>query len=317
MKKNSYVVGIDGGGTKTAALLADLNGRILAEDTGGPSNFQMIGVEQAARVLYSLIQGCCQKAGCGFSDVVSVAAGLTGAGRESDQERMKKAFVGHAQSFGTDFEHVRIDSDARIALEGAFKGASGIILIAGTGSIAFAKTSAGAILRVGGWGRMIGDEGSGYAIGRDGLNIVSRELDGRGKKTLLTRLLADQFGLSSQEKIIAAVYRNNFDIASVAPLVIEAAEKNDHECQRIMNRAAFDLTEHIRSLTFKIEHASRGAGKKIPLAFVGSLLTSETMFARIVQHKIEFSLPQVTVTRPQSPPAHGAVLMALEKTRHD
>ncbi len=317
MKKDAYVVGIDGGGTKTAAILTDLSGKTLAEDTGGPSNFQMIGVDQAAQVLLSVIQGCCKKAGCTPSDITSVVAGLTGAGRESDQERMKKAFLDHGREFGAEFDHLIIESDARIALEGAFKGSSGIILIAGTGSIAFGKAQDGTILRVGGWGRMIGDEGSGYAIGRDGLNIVSKELDGRGKKTLLSQLVADQFGLSSQERIIGSVYRNNFDIASLAPAVIEAAAKHDMECERILNRAAFELSEHVRALTFKIERAARGTRTKIPLSFIGGLLTAESVFSRVVKHKIEYSLPQVMVVRPQSSPAFGAVLMALEKTKQD
>ncbi|MBI2618615.1 MAG: hypothetical protein HYW57_00870 [Ignavibacteriales bacterium] len=315
MRKNSYVVGIDGGGTKTAAMLADPNGTILAEDTGGPSNFQLIGVDQAAQVLFSVIQGCCGKAGCALSDVKSVVAGLTGAGRESDRERMQQAFHNHTRGFGTDFDLVTVESDARIALEGAFKGGSGIILIAGTGSIAFGKAPGGAILRVGGWGRLVGDEGSGYSIGKDGLNIVSKELDGRGGKTLLTKLVAEKFGLSNQEQIITAVYRNNFDIASLAPLVIEAAAKQDKECERILNRAAFELSEHVRSLTFKIEEAARGTRKKIPLAFIGSILTSENIFSRVVKHKIEYSLPQVSVIKPQSAPAHGAVLMALEQMK--
>ena len=312
MEKPYYVIGIDGGGTKTAALLADEKGKTLAEDAGGPSNFQFIGVDQAARVLFSVISQCCQKAGCPISQVKCVVAGLTGAGRPSDQERMQKAFEAHARQSGAEFGTLKIESDARIALEGAFEGASGIILIAGTGSIAFGKTTEGDVFRVGGWGRIVGDEGSGFMIGREGLNAVTKELDGRGKKTQLTVIVAEKFGLSSQERIIAEVYRNNFDLASLAPLVIEAASKHDQECERILNRAAFELSEHVRALTLRMERATRGARQKIPLSFVGSLLTEDSVFPKIVKHKIEFTTPQIVVRKPQSTPAYGAALMALK-----
>jgi N-acetylglucosamine kinase-like BadF-type ATPase len=241
----------------------------------------------------------------------AAVAGLTGAGRPADQQRMREAFLDHLRKEGLPSEHVAIESDARIALEGAFKGSAGIILIAGTGSIAFGKTQEGEVFRVGGWGRVLGDEGSGYSIGRDALNLVTRNLDGRGKETLLTKLVADRFGLKDQESIIQAVYRGNFDIASVAPLVIEAANLHDTESERVLNRAAFELTEHIRTLTFILEGATRAARQKIPLSFVGSLLDKQTTLSKIVKHKIEFSIPQITVVRPQATPAFGAVLMAL------
>lgn len=311
MSKVTLVIGIDGGGTKTSAMLADSHGIVLAEESGGPSNFQIMGAEKAAGNLFTIVTDLCQKAGRPLADVHALVAGLTGAGREPDQERMKAAFQDHARNFGALFPRIRIESDARVAIEGAFEGASGIILIAGTGSIAFGKTPEGKILRTGGWGRFIGDEGSGYVIGRDGLAAVCKELDGRGRKTLLTGLVADHFGLSNQERIIEQVYKNNFDIASIAPFVIRAASDRDLECGRILNRAAFELSELVRGLTLRMERETRGPRQKIPLSFVGSLLTGEAVFPKIVKHKIESSLPQITVRKPQGAPAYGAVLMAL------
>ena len=309
--KPACVIGFDGGGTKTTAILADRKGNVLAEVSGGPSNFQIIGVEQASELLLSLLTQCCEKAGKPSSEVKAAVAGLTGAGRPGDQQRMREAFSEHARKLGMPLEYAAIESDARVALEGSFKGGAGIILIAGTGSIAYGKTQEGQVFRVGGWGRVIGDEGSGYAIGRDALNLVTKHLDGRGKETLLIKLVADRFGLKDQEGIINAVYRNNFDVASVAPLVIEAAGLRDTESERILNRAAFELTEHIRTLTFKLEGATRAPRQKIPLSFIGSLLAEQTLLARIAKHKIEFSIPQITVVRAQASPAFGAVLMAL------
>lgn len=311
MAKKEFVIGIDGGGTKTAAMLADMQGNVIAEETAGASNFQIIGTDKSADVLLDLIRKCCKAAGCSFADVQCIVAGLTGAGRDSDKKQMNDALVALAKENRITLNQVVIESDARIALEGAFRGQAGIILIAGTGSIAFAKDHSGAIYRTGGWGRLLGDEGSGHTIGRDGLNAVTRHLDGRGKETLLTKLVAKEFGLSSQEKIIAAVYREQFDVASVAPLVIQTAQKGDAECARILNKATFELSEHVRALVKKIEKSARVV-RKIPLSFVGSVITSDNVLTKILANKITFSLPQITVVKPQTTPAYGAVLMAIQ-----
>lgn len=314
MAKKQFVIGIDGGGTKTAALLSDLNGNVLVEETGGPSNFQIIGVQKASEVIVSLVKKCCEEIGCSPSEILTIVAGLTGAGREGDKERMKLAVLEEARKRKTAISNVIIESDGRIALEGAFRGKPGIILIAGTGSFALAKDHKGGIHRAGGWGRILGDEGSGYVIGRDGLNAVTKHLDGRGKETLLTRLIAERLGLGNQEAIITAVYRENFDIARVAPLVIEAAEAKDTEAARILNKHTFELFEHVRTLVNKIEESTRMRAK-IPLSFIGSVIGAESVYKKILQHKIVFSLPQVTVVAPQASPAFGAVLLAAQSVK--
>ncbi len=318
MARKQCVLGIDGGGTKTAAVLADSYGNVLAEDVGGPSNFLMIGVEEAAATILAVAEGCCEKAGLSLGHIHTVIAGLTGAGRASERERMETGLKNAAEAKGVSFERIIIETDARIALEGAVGKQAGMILIGGTGSIALGKTHDGKVFRVGGWGRILGDEGSGYAIGRDGLNIVTRQLDGRGKTTLLTDLLAQHMNLKTQDTIITAVYRENFDVASVAPLVIEAAEQHDAECERILNKATFELTEHVRALTLALESAMRDrARRKLPLAFIGSVISNPSVFTKILEHKITFSLPQVVIIKPQHPPAYGAVLLALNESHQE
>jgi N-acetylglucosamine kinase-like BadF-type ATPase len=314
MKSKQLVVGLDGGGTKTEAILADPSGTILCQKTGGPSNFQILGVEKAATVILDLVQQCSAEANCQAGDIAVVVAGLTGAGREADRNRMLDAVREEMKRRDLSFERVIIESDARIALEGAFGGAAGIILIGGTGSIAFGKGHDGSIYRVGGWGRILGDEGSGYAIGREGLNAVTRQLDGRIRSTILTTLVGQKFGLTSQEKIIQAVYKEQFDVASIAPLVIHGASQHDLECERILNKATFELTEHVRALLLKIEAASRGrARQKIPLAFIGGLLANDTLLRKIVHHRITFSLPQISIVEPESSPAQGAILLGMSE----
>lgn len=310
MTKNQFVIGMDGGATKTAALISDLKGVVLAEETGGPSNPQVVGPEKTADVIVGLVERLCSKATCSTSQVLAVVAGLAGAGRDGDKERVKTATLAEAKKRRTNVGKVAIESDGRIALEGALKGRPGIILIAGTGSFSLAKDHKGGIHRAGGWGRVVGDEGSGLVIGRDGLNAVAKHIDGRGKATMLTKLVDEKLGLSNQEKIINAVYRENFDVATVAPLVIEAAEAKDVECARILNKATFELAEHVRTLVKKIEESSHGRSK-IALAFIGSLISHDNIYRKILTQKITFSLPQVSVIVPEAPPAYGAVLLSI------
>lgn len=311
-QRPQFVIGMDGGGTKTAAIIANLHGDILAEHTAGPSNFQIIGVEETARVLFSLISSCCDSIGCNFSDISAMTIGLTGAGRPVDQQRMKDGLLKYAAKKHVRLRGVKIESDARIALEGAFKGGAGIILIAGTGSIAFGKDAKGNVHRTGGWGRILGDEGSGYFIGRAGMSAVTRHLDGRQPATKLTALVSKKFGLKNQTDIIAAVYKNNFDLASVAPLVLHAAETRDRVCLEIVNIAVTELETHVRALLLKLCPKSRRAVKeKLLLTFVGGLLANDTLLAKLLRKRLADTLPEIQIIKPMAPPVYGAVIMSL------
>ena len=313
MKKEQYFIGMDGGGTKTHAVIADSGGTIRSEHIAGPSNFQIIGVDAAAATIYSLIRSCCESVGCAPGSVAAIVCGLTGAGRVGDQKRMADGLKKYARSRKTVLKKVMIESDARIALEGAFNGNTGIILIAGTGSIAFGKDSKGTVHRVGGWGRILGDEGSGYYIGRLGLTAVAHEIDGRGVKTSLTKSIAKKFGLTDQTAIINAVYKNSFDVAAVAPLVLTAAEKKDRVCRTIIEQSVLDLSDHIEIASKKIDAARRSAVRsKIPVAFIGGLIANDTILYRLLSAYIHSNIPGVEVISPMSSPAHGAVLLATQ-----
>jgi len=224
---------------------------------------------------------------------------------------MAKAVRAEAKRRGVKFPRVRIESDARIALEGAFSGGPGIIVIAGTGSIVFGKARSGSVHRSGGWGRIIGDEGSGYAVGRELFRAVAAHMDDRGPKTALTSMVARDFGLKTQPDIIRALYKEGFDVASGAPLVTRAAAKGDRVAKQILDAAAADLVRVIVPVAKKL-----GPGKKksaIPLVFVGSLMTQKNPFSASVGKILVKECPQVSIHRPDAPPVHGAALMALHE----
>jgi N-acetylglucosamine kinase-like BadF-type ATPase len=311
MDKPSYFIGIDGGGTKTTAVLCAPDCAILAEAQGAPSNFQIIGIEPSAHTILSLIQTCCHSVGCSISEIGSIVAGVAGAGRPSDQERLLNGILDLAQAQNLTLNNLTIESDARIALEGAFSGKPGIIVIAGTGSIVFGKDERGKTYRAGGWGRFIGDEGSGYTVGQQALRAVARSLDDKNKKTALKKLFDKKFGLDSQETIIHALYKENFDIASLVPIVIEAASSGDRVAKRILENAALELVEIIDITVQKMNTHIKNPSKR-SLALVGGLLSSEHYYSRKVVSNIRKIVPSVSIRPAESSPVVGAALLAIE-----
>jgi len=299
-----YLIGIDGGGTKTDCAIADLSGKIINQIKGKPSNFLVIGVEEAFENLFSLIEENLFQLEGDFADVKQIVIGVAGAGRDEDAMLLEKSFKDYAAEEGIHFKGVKVLSDAHIALEGAFPDSVGCILIAGTGSILFGKDENGIIHRVGGFGRLIGDEGSGYSIGRKALNAVSKASDGRGEETLISELLNAKMNSGSANGIINKVYTEKLDVASVARIVIQAAEESDPIAEDILDEEADELVLHIRSLINKIQ------SDNLNVAFSGSLIDNKNFYSDLLKQKIKFTLPNVNIVKPASSPLSGAILFA-------
>ncbi len=299
-----YLVGIDGGGTKTDCAIADLSGKIIRESSGRPSNFLVVGVEEAVENIFALIEENLFALEGDFADVKQIVIGVAGAGREEDAALLEKGFKDYADQEGIHFKGVKVLSDAHIALEGAFPTSAGCILIAGTGSILFGKDEQGNIHRVGGFGRLIGDEGSGYSIGRKALNAVSKASDGRGEATMISELLDAKMNSGTSKNIINKVYNEKLDVASVAKTVIEAAAEGDLIAEDILDEEADELVLHVRSLIDKIQT------NKFSVAFSGSLIDNKNFYSDLVKRKIKSNLPNVKVIQPAFPPLGGAILFA-------
>lgn len=306
MKK--YLIGIDGGGTKTKCVAADINCNPLFETTGGPSNFMVFGIDEVSETLFNLLNDCIKNLNCRINDIACVVLGTAGAGRNADAERLENHFRNFVREKNLELNNFVVTSDARIALEGAFPGRPGSILISGTGSIMFGKDSDGEIHRVGGFGRFIGDEGSGYSIGRKGLALLSKSFDGRGDLTLLSQLVEENFKIKTGEELITAVYKNNFDIASAAKQVISAAEKGDVLCRKIINEETDELLLHISAMKKKLKV------EIIEVSFTGSIITTDNYFSHLLHKKIKEKFNDVKIIEPEQPAAMGAVLLAKEIT---
>jgi len=299
-----YLIGMDGGGTKTKCILTDLNLNPVFETTGGPSNFLVIGKEKVSNTILDLVNQCLAFQKMSPDEIHALVLGTTGGGRKNDAEILENQILQDCNQRNLKLEKIRVESDARIALEGAFSGNAGSILIAGTGSIMFGKDEAGIIHRVGGFGRYIGDEGSGYRIGWQALNAVAREIDGRGRHTKISDLVSTEFSISSGEDLITEVYRNNFNIASVAPIVFNAAEKGDKIAQRILENEADELIMHITAMKAKLKV------KLLKVSLIGSLLTTANYFSYLFSEKVVRSFNDVQIREAEHTPEYGAALMA-------
>ena len=299
-----YLIGVDGGGTKTDSAIADLSGKIIHHTTGKPSNFLVVGIEEAVENIFALIEENLFKLEGDFADVKQIVIGVAGAGRKEDAQLLEKSFKDYSEEQGVHFKGVKVVSDAHIALEGAFPDSPGCILIAGTGSILFGKDEKGVIHRVGGFGRLIGDEGSGYSIGRKALNAVSKASDGRGEETLISELLNAKMNSGSTNGIINKIYKEKLDVASVAIIVIAAAEEGDPIAEDILDEEADELVLHIKSLIYKIQTDD------LNVALSGSLIDNKNFYSDLLKQKIKSTLPKIKVVKPAFPPVSGAIHFA-------
>lgn len=298
-----YYIGMDGGGTKTKCVVTNEEMKVLYECKGGASNFLIQGVEKVADEISSLIMVSLDNLQIGYEKISGFVIGTTGAGRRTDAELLENGILKSFKGKNIDIKKVKVESDARVALEGAFAGKPGSILIAGTGSIMFGKDSKGFIHRVGGFGRFLGDEGSGYSIGRKGLVALSKNFDGRGRNTLLREIVAEKFNITDTSVLITEIYKNNFDIASVAPYVIEAATKGDPVCMAILEEESDELLLHVKSMYNLLKE------EIMKLSLIGGTITTDNLYAKMFKKKVE-DLHKVEIIEPIYEPAIGAALMA-------
>ena len=238
----ALVVGLDGGGTKTVCLLARADdGVVLGRGIGGPANIHAIGPERAGASLAAAVAAAFAAAGRASQPVATAALGCAGADRPDDR-RVVDALLRAAVPAG----QYNVVNDGAIALRAAIPAGPGTLVIAGTGSIGYGRDADGREVQTGGWGYLLDDAGSAYAVGLAGLAAVLRAHDGRAAPTALTAALLDTWGLDTPVEIIARVYRlppPRVEIAALAPLVLVAARAGDAAAGAIVTDAGAALGE--------------------------------------------------------------------------
>jgi len=302
-----HVLGIDAGGTKTTALLADADGRIVGEGRAGGANLQAHGELEVEKVLHSVID-----LALGERPVApaAVCLGLAGVDREGDGRVIRD--IMKRLGFRA---HTLIVNDALIALVAGNGGLGpGIVLVSGTGSIAYGVNRRGGAARAGGWGSSLGDEGSGYWIGRRVLAAVVRDADGRGPQTALTSMVLARFGLSRPEQLVAAIYDDvtgRSAIASLGPTVEQARAEGDLVAIEILRDAATELSLAASSVVTRLEMR----GDQFPTWLAGGLLTGVPWLAAEVTRHLAEVAPRSVVAPLTVEPAIGAVRLALAEAQ--
>ena len=222
---SSLVLGIDGGATSTTALLAEAaTGRVLGRGHGGPSNIQAIGEEAALRQLEAAVGAAFDSARLPYAPVAAAALGL--AGIDVDGVDVIRAWSDRVELAGK----LSVANDATLLFAAGTPEGWGLAMVAGTGSIAFALDREGRDARAGGWGYLMGDEGSAFRLGLQGLRAACRCADGIGQPTKLLAAYLGKLGSTDPRDFIPAVYRGAWDkaaIAGLAPLVLELAATDD------------------------------------------------------------------------------------------
>ena len=278
----SFVLGVDGGGTKTVAWLASTDGgelRVVGRGEAGSSNPQAAGWTTALDQVQCAIDRALLAAGAGRSRVRAACLALAGAGRESDRQRVEQ----WARSSGFSAQ-VLVTHDALPVLAAGTPGGVGVAVISGTGSLAFGRNAAGQTATAGGWGYLIGDEGSGYAIARQALQAAARAWDGRGPQTALTDGLLAEMGITQPSELVHAVYgRAGSPLAGRAGAVaVAAADEGDPVACRIIDEAAAELAAMCSAVAKQLKF--QPGPSPLHLALAGGLLVNAaTARDRVVQ----------------------------------
>lgn len=239
----SAFAGVDGGGTRTRAVIIDADRRELGRAELDGAVVTVHEPERAAEAVRSAVTRAAEKAGVALP-VHVLWAGLAGAGATAPRAAVTRAL--RAVDLA---ERLIVGTDVEAAFHDAFPEGPGVLLIAGTGSIVWARDREGVEYRVGGWGRFLGDEGSGYRIGLDGLRTLTRAEDGRTEPTRMREPLLERCDVSSVDELVAWTDRaSKAEVAALAPVVIEWAERGDHGAREVVDGAIEALCVHLAAV---------------------------------------------------------------------
>jgi len=312
----SFFLGIDGGGTRTVALLADAAGQFLGRAESGPSNPLKVGFPAAEREILNAVRACLKDAGIPSARgraarhwrLQAVCAGVAGVDRRAVHQPLIAWMRRHLPAR----RHL-LTSDAAIALAAAVRDQPGIVVIAGTGSIAFARDEQGQVLRAGGWGIPFDDRGSGYDIGRGAVTAALEAFDGRGTNTVLTGSLCRRLGLKDISDVIAQRLEQQ-QIAALFPLVAEAAQNGDLVARHLCGEAARRLAELAEAL---LQRAG-WMGRTRPVVITGGVFESSEIMRRAFSRHLRRVAPRARVELLRRRPVEGALWLASTggKSKH-
>lgn len=301
-----HVLGIDAGGTKTVCLLANDRGDVLAEARATGANLQVMGELGVEKILHRVMD---ETVGDRDIRLEVICLGIAGVDRPRDAHAVQEIMRRIGQKTKT-----VVVNDALVALVAGAGEQAGVVVVAGTGSIAYGRDAEGHAARAGGWGYLLGDEGGGFWIGRAALSSVVRQFDQRGPATLLTDLVLKQMQLASPAELIHAIYDHGLQrhaIAALAAVVQRASEAGDAVAGEILDRAATELAVAAASVVTRLGMR----GDVFPTVLSGGIFQGIPSLAAALTTRLAEVAPRSEVRRLEIEPARGAVTLALAAAR--
>lgn len=296
-----YIIGIDGGGTKTIGILATATGQHLAQVQSGPANYHVVGEAKTQTVLENIVTELHEKSNIPPTSTVRFCLGMAGLGRATDREVIGRI----CDELGICQNRI-LTHDAHIALVGGTEKQEGVIVLSGTGAIVYGINADGREARASGWGYLLGDEGSGYDIAIKGLQAVARAADGRGDQTELTHRILNKLELKEPSELIRWAHAASRDtIAQLAKVVFDTAKTRDTVADRIVDKAADELVCAAVSVIKQLKFT-----ELFDIILSGGNLIHQTMFADKLRHRLARIQPEASVQLPKHEPVYGAVLLA-------
>jgi N-acetylglucosamine kinase-like BadF-type ATPase len=298
------VLGVDGGGTKTHVLVADLRGRVLGSGTGGPSNWEDVGIVGAGETLRAAVLEAIQQAGILPADVVGCVFGLAGMDWEDDQRRMHS--LPDSFAFGGPSDVV---NDSFVALRAGSSHPWGVVVIAGTGAIAGGRNRAGDTFRTLGLGAAFGDFGSATDVSDEGVRAVAEAATGKGPPTALSDALCAHTGLDSILQVLEELSRGRLDSSRFGPLVAQVAVDGDEVAREILERAGTSLGGSAAAVIRRLEMQD----DEFEIVLSGGMLRGASEDVRVaLEAVVRPEAPRATFVRLRTAPVVGAVLLAME-----
>jgi glucosamine kinase len=302
----SLFLAIDAGGTKTRCLLADEN-RVLARATTGSVKLMRVGEAEASGRLRAMLTEVAATAGVGLHEITRTCIGLAGLSIDAVREWAERE-IGNAVS-----GDLLLAGDEEIALDGAFRGGPGILVIAGTGSNVIGRAADGTMHQAGGWGPALGDEGSGYWIGQEALRAGFWAKDRSVPTTLLTEI-GELWGANSLGEIVEmANARPGPDLPALAPIVARCADAGDELAVAVLERAGVELAEQIALVALKMKES--GGRRKVEAAYTGSVLEHISLVRSAMVAALKTSSPGVKVIEGAVDSLEGALWRAREAAK--
>ncbi|MBI5053317.1 MAG: hypothetical protein HZB52_08630 [Chloroflexi bacterium] len=303
MTSEKLLLGIDGGGSKTLALIADEDGNVIGRGSAESSNYHSVGKEKAYESLNNAIRFAFDDAKLSRQNFQAACLGLSGVDRPQD-----RAVIESWAKENLSGTPLKIVNDAELVLAAGTADGWGVAMICGTGSIVYGRNKNGETTRAGGWGYLLGDEGSGYRIGLAALQAIARAHDGRDEKTILNQLILNHLSLSSPVDLIKYIYRERVpttEIAALASFVEKAAEGGDAVATKILQEAAHELSLAVNSTVRQLRMT--GA---IPCAQAGGVITRGKIIAAMFRQSAHAMGLALHPIQPVIEPAQGAIRLA-------